>query len=536
MQSILESGILVLYFVSLLILFVFGSHGYVMVYLYNKYRGRAGKAPLPLRDFPKVTVQLPVFNEIYVIERLVRAVCEMDYPRQLLEIQVLDDSTDETSRLAQSRVEHYQQQGFQIKLLHRDHREGYKAGALREGLAAATGEFVAIFDADFVPPQNFLKKTLPHFQDPKIGVVQTRWGHLNFNYSVLTRAQAIGLDGHFVVEQTARNRAGYFINFNGTAGVWRRECILDAGNWSDDTLTEDLDLSYRAQLRGWKFVFLPDTICHAELPAEIGGVKAQQFRWTKGAIETAKKILPRLWRSPLPLRVKLQSTVHLTNNLVFPFILIVGLLNLPIVLIKNQIGAKHTLYFTVISVFTLAFFGSFWMYLTAQRKGYDNWFRRILYFPIFMAGSLGLSVNNTRAILQGLFNHRSEFLRTPKYHLESSQDRFGGKKYFNAREQRRRGTSTGLIEGLLTIYCLLGIVIAIRYDDLAALPFQILYSFGYGFIAYMSLKHYLWLRVTSAFLNESAPGFHFSNQIIVVGSRNISMPESSSAETPTPGG
>ncbi len=506
MQSILESGILVLYFVSLLILFVFGSHGYVMVYLYNKYRARAGKAPLPLRDFPQVTVQLPVFNEIYVIERLIRAVCEMDYPRHLLEIQVLDDSTDETSRLAQSRVEHYQQQGFQIKLLHRDHREGYKAGALREGLAAATGEFVAIFDADFVPPQDFLKKTLPYFQDPQIGVVQTRWGHLNFNYSVLTRAQAIGLDGHFVVEQTARNRAGYFINFNGTAGVWRRDCILDAGNWSDDTLTEDLDLSYRAQLRGWKFVFLPDTICHAELPAEIGGVKAQQFRWTKGAIETAKKILPRLWRSPLPLRVKLQSTVHLTNNLVFPFILIVGLLNLPLVVIKNVSARDHTLYFAVISVFVLAFFGSFLMYLTAERESYPDWRRRIAFFPLFMAGSMGLSANNTRAILLGLFNRRSEFLRTPKYRLESSVDHFWDKKYFKTHELWRRGVRNGFVEALLAFYCLTGAGVALYYGEFAAVPFQALYALGYGFIAYMSFKQYWWRRVETTFLNK-APRF-----------------------------
>jgi len=535
MDNILESSILAIYFVSLAILFVFGSHGYVMVYLYNKFRAPAPKNPPSLQDFPQVTIQLPVFNEMYVVERLIRAVCGIAYPRERLEIQVLDDSTDETTAIAQKWIVHYQQQGFTIQLLHRDNRQGYKAGALREGLACATGEFVAIFDADFVPPADFLRRTLPHFQDAKIGVVQTRWGHLNSDYSLLTRGQAIGLDGHFVVEQTARHRAGYFINFNGTAGVWRRACILDAGNWSDDTLTEDLDLSYRAQLRGWKFVFLPDMICPSELPAEIGGVKSQQFRWTKGAMETAKKILPQLWRSPLPLKVKLQSTVHLTNNMVFPFILIVGILNLPVVLIKNQIGAKHTLYFTVISFFTLAFFGSFWMYLTAQRESYDNWFRRILYFPIFMAGSLGLSVNNTRAILQGLFNHRSEFLRTPKYHLESSQDRFWSKKYFNAREQRRRGVSTGLIEGLLAIYCLLGISIAIYYGDLAALPFQILYGFGFGFIAYMSLKHYLWLRFASTLFNKNVSGFSFRNPIIALETKNSSILENDNTGVTTLG-
>jgi cellulose synthase/poly-beta-1,6-N-acetylglucosamine synthase-like glycosyltransferase len=503
MASILEASILALYFVSLFILFVFGSHGYVMVYLYNKYRARAARVPSPLQDFPPVTVQLPVFNEIYVVERLIRAVCAMEYPRHLLEIQVLDDSTDETSRLAERWVEHYQQEGFQIKLLHREHRQGYKAGALREGLASATGEFVAIFDADFVPPTDFLKKTLPYFQDAKVGVVQTRWGHLNCNYSALTRAQTIGLDGHFVVEQTARNRAGYFINFNGTAGVWRRECILDAGNWSDDTLTEDLDLSYRAQLRGWKFVFLPETICPAELPAEIGGVKAQQYRWTKGAIETAKKILPQLWRAPLPLALKLQSTVHLTNNLVFPFILLVGILNLPLVVIKNESANDHTLYFAVISVFVLAFFGSFLMYLTAERESYPDWRRRIVFFPLFMAGSMGLSANNTRAILLGLFNRRSEFLRTPKYRLESAADHFWDKKYFKTRELWRRGARNGIVEALLALYCLAGIGTAFYYGELAAVPFQALYGLGYGFIAYMSFKQYFWRRLGTTLFNKA---------------------------------
>jgi cellulose synthase/poly-beta-1,6-N-acetylglucosamine synthase-like glycosyltransferase len=476
-----------------------------MVYLYNKHRGKTKKFPALGGASPKVTVQLPIFNEMYVVERLIHNVCEIDYPREALEIQVLDDSTDETTRIAQKWVEHYQRQGYAIKLRHRDKRQGYKAGALREGLAEATGEFIAIFDADFIPPKDFLKRTLPHFKNAEVGVVQTRWGHLNFAYSLLTRGQAIGLDGHFVVEQTARNRAGYFINFNGTAGMWRRACILDAGNWSDDTLTEDLDLSYRAQLRGWKFVFLPETICHAELPAEIGGVKSQQFRWTKGAIQTAKKILPQVWKSPLPLRVKLQSTVHLTNNLVFPFILLVGILNLPLLLIKNQSANDHTLFFAVISVFSLAFFGSFLMYLTALREGYPDWRRRIVYFPLFMAGSMGLSINNTRAILQGLLNYRGEFWRTPKYRLENLQDRFYDKKYFKNREGHRRGfgVRSGIWEALLACYCLAGIGVAIYYGELAAIPFQGLYFLGYGFIASLSFKQYFWPRVTAALFNKA---------------------------------
>jgi cellulose synthase/poly-beta-1,6-N-acetylglucosamine synthase-like glycosyltransferase len=497
METLVESGILVLYSVSLALLFIFGANGYVMVYLYKKHRSKTAADPKPLRHFPKVTIQLPIYNEVYVVERLIRAVCEIDYPRELMEIQVLDDSTDETTNVARQRVKHYQAQGYAITVLHRDNRKGFKAGALREGLESATGEFIAIFDADFVPPKDFLKRTLPHFDDPKIGVVQTRWGHLNDEYSVLTRAQAIGLDGHFVIEQTARNRAGFFINFNGTAGIWRRACILDAGNWSDDTLTEDLDLSYRAQLRGWKFKFLPEVVCRAEIPAEVGGVKAQQFRWTKGAMETARKILPQLWRSQWPLAFKLQSTIHLTNNMVFPFILIVGILNVPLVLIKNGSANDHSLYFAIISLFALSFFGSFLMYLTAQREGYKDWRRRILYFPIFMAGSMGLSANNTRAIWQGLFNHRSEFLRTPKYNLETPRDSFRDKKYFNLQEQWRRHVRNGLVEGFLSIYCLAGLAVAVYYRDLSALPFQCLYCFGYGFIACLSFKHYFERRMTA---------------------------------------
>lgn len=502
MENMLEASVLAVYFVSLAILFVFGSHGYVMVYWYNKFRDRTGKTPAPLPDFPKVTIQLPVFNEMYVVERLIRAVCALDYPRGLLEIQILDDSTDETTRIAQQWVAHHQRQGYAINLLHRDNRQGYKAGALREGLAVAGGEFIAIFDADFIPPPDFLKRTLPHFADAKVGVVQTRWGHLNFNYSLLTRGQAIGLDGHFVVEQTARHRAGYFINFNGTAGVWRRECIGDAGNWTDDTLTEDLDLSYRAQLRGWKFVFLPDTVCHCELPAEIGGVKSQQFRWTKGAIQTAKKNLPGVWKSALPLRVKLQSTVHLTNNLVFPFILIVGLLNVPLVIIKNESANDHALFFAVISIFALAFFGSFLMYLTALRESYPDWRKRLLYFPLFMAGSMGLSANNTRAILQGLFRYRGEFLRTPKYCLESAADQFHDKQYFSPRDFWRRSMYNGIPETMLALYCLGGIAVAIYYGEIAAIPFQSLYFLGYGFIAYMSLKQHLWPRGSRVLPNK----------------------------------
>lgn len=495
MVAALENVVLSVYFIGLTVLFIFGAHGYLMVYYYKKYRPAPPKRPRYPRRFPVTTVQLPIFNEYYVVERLIKAACAMDYPRHRLEIQVLDDSTDDTVEVSRRWVEHFRAQGFDICLLARKERHGYKAGALREGLAVARGEFIVIFDADFVPPGDFLRRTLPYFEDERIGMVQTRWGHLNNDFSMLTRAQAIGLDGHFVVEQVARHRAGFFMNFNGTAGVWRRRCIEDAGNWTDDTLTEDLDLSYRAQLRGWKFYFLQDMVCQAEIPSDVAALKLQQFRWTKGAIETAKKILPAVWRAKLPLATKLQATIHLTNNLVFPCILIVALLGLPLLLIKNS-GHAHSVYFVISSVFVIAFSGSFLLYLTAQKEAYPDWRRRLLYFPIFMAGSIGLSLSNTRAILQGLFNRRSEFLRTPKYHIESAEDNFFGKRY------HRRAYFSGACEALMMCYCFCAILVALYYAEYAALPFQMLFCFGYGFITVLSLKHSLWPQVREALSKE----------------------------------
>ena len=501
MQTYLEYSILGVYFLSLAILMVFGSHGFVMVYYYKRFLSKTAGPLEPLPTHPKVTIQLPVFNEYYVVERLIRAACEIDYPRALLEIQVLDDSTDDTLSVSKRCVEEYRARGFDIHLLHRQNRSGYKAGALREGLATAAGEFIAIFDADFIPPRDFLMHTLPAFSDSKVGMVQTRWGHLNQAYSLLTRAQAIGLDGHFVIEQAARNGADFFMNFNGTAGVWRKECIIDAGNWEADTLTEDLDLSYRAQLRGWKFKFLHDTVCPAELPSEVGALKSQQFRWTKGAIETAKKILPKLWRADIPLRTKFQGTVHLTNNLVFPFILIVSLLNLPLILIKNEGANDHSFYFAVSSIFVLAFIGSFWMYLTSQKEIYSDWRKRILFFPVFMAGSMGMAINNTRAILEGLFNHKSAFQRTPKYSIQTKNDQFKGKKYFNLHDHVIRFSGTGLLEIFMAVYSLSGIIISAIYSEFAAIPFQGLFCFGYAFIGFLSLKHTFWPYLKAKALN-----------------------------------
>lgn len=484
----MEDLILALYALALAILSISGIHSLIMVYYYRKTAKLPLKQPPPLQDFPMVTVQLPIYNEYYVVERLLRAVCALDYPRERLEIQVLDDSTDETTELLERLCAEYRQQGFTIELLRRGSREGYKAGALRYGLERARGEFIAIFDADFVPRPDFLRRTLPYFADPKVGMVQTRWEHLNEDYSFLTRAQALSLDGHFAVEQTVRYRAGFFINFNGTAGVWRRECILDAGNWHADTLAEDLDLSYRAQLRGWRFVFLPDVTTPAELPVDINALKMQQYRWTKGAVEVARKLLPEIWRSALPLRIKLEATVHLTSNLVFPFILLVALLNVPVVILKNTLEGYDG-YFTALSVFVLAGIGTFLFYLYAQRAVHWDWQRRLLLFPIFLAGSMGFAVNNTRAVIEALLGKRTEFVRTPKYHVLSRQDRWQDKKYVPRRLQ-----PLVLAELALGLYFLVGMGISLYHAELAALPFQAMFFLGFAGVGVLSLRHSLQRR------------------------------------------
>lgn len=362
---LLDEIVLVSYIISLTVLLVFASHGFIMIYYHNKYQKNIPTEIEEIIENKYVTIQLPLYNEMYVAERLINAVCEIEFPKDQLEIQVLDDSTDETVDVVRKVVEEKQKQGFDIVHIHRTNRQGFKAGALKEGLQKAKGDYIAIFDADFIPQKDFLKRTLRYFVNDKIGMVQTRWEHLNENYSILTKIQALALDGHFVIEQSVRNKAGFFINFNGTGGMWRKECIIDAGNWHADTITEDLDLSYRAQLRGWKFVYLRDFTTPAELPSEMNALKAQQFRWTKGAIETAKKILPLVWKANIPLRIKLQSTFHLTNNIVFPFILLAGILNVPLIFIKNS--GPYENFFNFMSIFVIAFISSFLMYLLHKK-------------------------------------------------------------------------------------------------------------------------------------------------------------------------
>lgn len=479
----MEEIILFTYIGSLLILFTFGSHGFIMIYYYLKHRHKRDDFSKELENYPVVTLQLPIYNEMYVIERLIKTVCEMDYPIDKLEIQVLDDSTDETVEIVDNIVKEYRLQGFDIHHIHRTDRSGYKAGALKEGLKVAKGEFVGIFDADFIPRKNFLKIVLPFFKDPKIGMVQTRWEHLNRAYSLVTQIQALALDGHFVLEQQVRNKAGYFINFNGTSGVWRKECIFDAGNWEADTLTEDLDLSYRAQLKGWKFRYLTDFTTPSEVPSEINSLKSQQFRWTKGAIETARKMLFRVWMAKLPFKTKIMCTFHLTNNIVFPFILLACLLNMPIVLIKNT-GLYDT-YFLFMSVFVLAFIASFLFYLYSQKDVYDDWRSRILLFPVFMAGSMGFAINNTKAVFEALINKKSEFVRTPKYGIEGDKDKWQDKKYVHKKFVK----FSVVLELLVALYSLACVVVSAVTLQISAIPFQLMYTFGFGLVAYLSIKH-----------------------------------------------
>lgn len=478
----MDEIILVGYFVALLILFVFGLHGFVMLFYHRKYK-EVQHEPIP--DFAcdaSVTIQLPLYNELYVVERLIDTICKIDYPKDKFEIQVLDDSTDETVSIAARVVEEKRKEGFDISHIQRKNRDGFKAGALKEGLKIAKGEYIAIFDADFIPQKDFLKKTLSFFTKENVGMVQTRWEHLNGDYSMLTKAQALALDGHFVIEQSVRNKAGFFINFNGTGGVWRKDCIENSGNWHADTLTEDLDLSYRAQLNGWKFIFLKDFTSPAELPSEINALKTQQFRWTKGAIETAKKILPQLWRSKVPLRIKLQGTFHLTNNFVFPFILLAAILNVPLVFVKNS--GSHELYFAVMSVFVLAFISSFMFYLYSQKDIHSDWRKRIVLFPLFMAGSMGFAINNSRAVFEGLMNRKSEFVRTPKFKLVGEDGSWMDKKYL----KNKLGLAV-IVETIMAVYCFIGVASSIYFLEIAVLPFQLLFFIGFSYVSITSIRH-----------------------------------------------
>jgi cellulose synthase/poly-beta-1,6-N-acetylglucosamine synthase-like glycosyltransferase len=480
-MSPVEFAVLGLYFLVLVILAVFGLHRYVMVYLYLRHRDKKALPAAPPAVLPRVTVQLPLFNEMYVVERLLDSVTRIRHPRQLLEIQVLDDSTDETVAIARAAVERYREQGFDIHYLHRDDRSGFKAGALEAGLKRATGEFLLIFDADFVAPPDILEATLGHFSDPDVGMVQARWGHINRDFSLLTQVQSILLDGHFVLEHGGRNRAGRFFNFNGTAGVWRRTTIADAGGWQHDTLTEDLDLSYRAQLKGWRFVFVQDLVSPAEIPVEMNAFKGQQHRWAKGSIQTCRKLLPRILASHLPLPVKVEATFHLTANFAYPLMVLLSLLMFPAMVIRYNMGFYEMMIVDV-PLFLGATMSVCSFYLMSQREVFgESWRSRVKYLPAVLAAGIGLSVNNAKAVLEAVLGIQSEFKRTPKFGVEVAGEDWKQKRY------RGQISLVPFVELLLGGYFSVMAYYALSNAIYGTLPFILLFQFGFLYTAALSL-------------------------------------------------
>jgi cellulose synthase/poly-beta-1,6-N-acetylglucosamine synthase-like glycosyltransferase len=479
-MSINETLTLTAYFFVLIILAVYGWHRYYLVYLYMRNKDRQPK-PGPLPDpLPVVTIQLPLYNEMYVADRLIEAVCRIEYPRERLEIQVLDDSTDETGSIADLAVRRFAAQGFDIKYFHRTNRVGYKAGALEAGLKVARGEFVAIFDADFIPSADFLLRMVPYFAGDRIGMVQARWGHINQNYSLLTKIQSILLDGHFVLEHGGRNRAGRFFNFNGTAGIWRRAAIDDAGGWQHDTLTEDLDLSYRAQLRGWQFVFVPDLIAPAEVPVEMNAFKSQQHRWAKGSIQTCRKLLPQILRAKVPLSVKAEAFFHLTANFNYPLMVVLSVLMFPSMVIRYNMGWYEMMLIDV-PLFFAATFSVCNFYMVCQRELHDDWRARIRYLPFLMSIGIGLCINNTRAVFEALLNKQSEFARTPKYRIEGAADEWIGKKYHQSVAVQP------LIELALGLYFTATVFYALANQIYGTIPFLVLFQVGFLYTGLLSI-------------------------------------------------
>ncbi len=475
-----ETLTLATYFFVLIILAIYGWHRYYLVYLYMKNRDKepkAGSLPQPL---PVVTIQLPLYNEMYVADRLIDAVCRIEYPRELLEIQVLDDSIDETRSVAELAVRRWAAEGLDIKYYHRMDRQGFKAGALEAGLKAARGELIGIFDADFIPTSDFLNRLLPHFADPRVGMVQARWGHINRDYSLLTKIQAILLDGHFVLEHGGRNRGGRFFNFNGTAGVWRRQAIDEAGGWQHDTLTEDLDLSYRAQMCGWRFVFVSDLIAPAEVPVEMNAFKSQQHRWAKGSIQTCRKLLPRILQSDLPLGIKIEAFFHLTANFNYPLMCVLSILIFPSMVIRYNMGWYEMLLIDV-PLFFAATFSFCNFYLVCQREIHKDWLARLRYVPFLMSVGIGLSINNTRAVFEALFNKPTEFARTPKYRIEGDSDEWMGKKY------RQSVSVQPLVELALGLYFTATVFYALANQIYGTLPFLVLFQVGFLYTGLMSV-------------------------------------------------
>jgi cellulose synthase/poly-beta-1,6-N-acetylglucosamine synthase-like glycosyltransferase len=474
----MKHGLVWAYLTLLGFLACYGVYRYHLLAMYYRVRSRRPTAAHALEAWPRVTIQIPVYNERYVIERAIQSACEVDYPQDRLEVQILDDSTDETSDMARRAIERYRRQGIAIQHVQRASRKDFKAGALAEALTSATGEYIAVFDADFIIPKDFLRRTVPFFADASVGMVQVRWGHVNSGYSMLTQAQAVLLDGHFAIEQVARHQSGRFFNFNGTGGIWRARTIIESGNWQPDTLTEDLDLSYRAQLAGWHCVYLPDLVAPAELPVEMNAFKAQQYRWTKGSIQTAKKLLPSILSSPLPWRLKSEAFFHLSSFFNYPLALLAGLGTPPILLGVLQLPNRW--YVDLLWFLLLAIPGAFF-YLCAQRELHADWAKRVSMIPWVLAVGVGLLLNNSRAVLDGLFGRDAEFIRTTKFGVQGRSDQWQDKSY------RAPLNWSVWVELLLAIYFGFGCWVALQQGLYSALPSVGLFFVGFAYVGGLSL-------------------------------------------------
>lgn len=486
----IDLAVIILYTLALLVIFIYSLSQLHLLVNYlkaTKATDESEKFDFSRDQLPDVTIQLPLYNEYYVVDRLLKNIAKINYPKDKLEIQVLDDSTDHSVEKTAGIIQELQNSGLDIQHIRRANRTGFKAGALKEGLKIAKGEFVAVFDSDFVPGENWLMQTLPYFKNPKIGVVQTRWGHLNRDYSLLTRIQAFALDFHFILEQTGRNFGRNFINFNGTAGIWRKECILDAGNWSGDTLTEDLDLSYRAQMKKWEFKYLENVETPAELPVVISAARSQQFRWNKGAAENFRKNYGKLLKDPsVSWSTKFHGFFHLLNSSMFLIVLLLAVLSVPVLYIKHT-NPAFSWYFNVLAGFaisTIIFFACYYVaYSKIHGKGIKSFFRFIGMFFTFFSIAMGFSVHNSLAVLEGHFGKRSEFIRTPKFNINSIKDSWKGNTYLS-----NRFSKNVIIEGLLFLYFGFAIYSAFRLNDYGLLVFHLMLFSGFGFVFFKSLR------------------------------------------------
>jgi cellulose synthase/poly-beta-1,6-N-acetylglucosamine synthase-like glycosyltransferase len=505
MGPIVQTLLIVLYLVTLGVLALYGAHRSALLFLYLRHRHErtTPRFRFDEANLPMVTIQLPMFNEMFVAERLIDAAARIDYPRDRLEIQVLDDSTDATSRIAQAKCDALRDEGLDVTYLHRHDRAGYKAGALEAGMARTKGNFLLVFDADFVPAPSIVRDLIDFFTDPSVGMVQARWAHLNGDRSLLTRCQAMLLDGHFVIEHAARNRSGRFFNFNGTAGMWRKAAISDAGGWQHDTITEDMDLSYRAQLAGWKFVYAPHVTAPAELPCDMNSFKGQQYRWAKGSVQTARKLLGPILRAPVSRKVKTEAFFHLTNNVAYVFLLLLAALQLPNMLIRRHLEHPELLLLDVpLFLATCGSVAAF--YMVAHHDLYGERWGAIKRLPIMMALGIGLSINNGRAAIEGLFGHNVEFVRTPKRGAVDGNPGLG--------TYRGRWPWHNTIELLFGVYCTGTLVVAIATGSWASVPFLLLFCGGFTYVGVTSVYEGFRLRLAQgdSELAAQVPSTHSS--------------------------